>query len=317
MFSISSPLFKQTSAHKYVLYATVTAAVMTLAFWLLRQVQWSDILASVGDLSAESLIAAALATGFSFCGLVAYDVIAVRHLRLSGISNRRAAAAGAVAYGVTNFIGFPWLTGAMVRNVFYRDTVAGIGALMTVVLSSWVAFWVTAAAIIGAVLLLDPEITMRAGLTSHGGRLGVALLLGVARLMIWQADGRHIMLVGQRFTLLKRRVTLAQCGAALVDLTGSAAVLYVFLPAEGASDVASFFVLFVVAVGAGVLSHIPAGVGAFEGRILLGMQGVDQSAVTTALVMYRAMRTVLPFLLASLVLVALAFARRDQPEQAS
>ena len=316
MLNTSSPLPQRTSTQKRMLHVAVTVAVLTFAFWLVAQIEWGHVVASLGSRSGASMIAAALATGLSFCGLAAYDVIVVRHLRLSGISNRRAAAAGAVAYGVTNFIGFPWLTGAMVRNVFYRDTVAGIGALMTVVLSSWVAFWVTAAAIIGAVLLLDPEITMRAGLTSHGERLGVALLLGVASLMIRQADGRHIMLVGQRFTLLKRRVTPAQCSAALMDLTGSATVLYLFLPTGAATDVASFFGLFTVAVGAGVLSHMPAGIGAFEGTILLGLQGVDQNEVTTALAMYRGMRTVLPFLLASLVLVAVAFARRDQPELA-
>lgn len=317
MLNTSSPLPRRTSTQKRILHVAVTVAVFTFAFWLVAQIEWSHVVASLGSRSGASMIAAALATGLSFCGLAAYDVIAVRHMRLSGISNRRAAAAGAVAYGVTNFIGFPWLTGAMVRNVFYRDTVAGIGALMTVVLSSWVAFWATTAAIIGAVLLCRPEMATSIGMTLPVAGLGIGLVLGVAILMIWLSEGRHIRVAGQRFALLNRRVTLAQCGAALVDLTGSAAVLYVFLPAEGAIGVTSFFVLFVVAVGAGVLSHIPAGVGAFEGTILVGMQGVDQSAVTTALVMYRALRTVLPFLLASLVLVAVAFARRDQPEQAS
>lgn len=80
---------------------------------------------------------------------------------------------------------------------------------------------------------------------------------------------------------------------------------------------ALYFGLFVVAVGAGVLSHIPAGIGAFGGSILLGLQGVDQTEVTTALLMYRATRTVLPFLLASLVLGAVVLARRDPLKRAS
>ena len=317
MFSISSLVFQQTSAHKRILHATVTAAAMTFAFWLFRQVQWSDILASLGDLSAESLIAAALAIAFSFCGLVAYDVIAVRHPHLSGISNLRTATAGAVNFGLPNFVCFPSATGAMVRSGLYRDTGAGIGAQMAVVLSFWVAFWATAAAIIAAVLLLRPEITTSAVLTLPAAGLGAVLVLGVAVLMIWMSEGRHIRVACQRSTLLKRRVTLAQCGAALVDLIGSAAVLCVFLPADGASDVTLFLVLFVVAEGAGVLSHIPAGVGAFEGKILLGIQVVDQSAAPTALVMCRALRTVLAFLPVSLMLGAVLFAHSDQPEQVS
>lgn len=234
MFNISAPLPPRTSTQKRLLYVMVSAVAMALASWLLAQVEWSNIVASLRDHSALTMIAAVFATCFSFCGLAASDVIAVRHLRLSGISDFRALTAGAVGYGVTNFVGFPWLTGAMVRNVFYRDTGTGIGALMTVVLSSWVAFWATAAAIIGAVLLLRPDITESAGMASYSAGLGVALLLGIAMLMIWLSEGRHIALAGQRFTLLKRRVTLAQCGAALMNLTGSATVLYLFLPVEAA-----------------------------------------------------------------------------------
>ena len=208
----------------------------------------------------------------------------------------------------------------MVRNVFYRGTGTGIRALMTVVLSSWVAFWAKASARVGAGLLLRPDITTsqhhqrRADIT--GRRMGrLAAGRGYADAM---ARRRQACRSGwPAITMLKRRVTQAQCGAALVDLTGDATILYLFLPIEAASDVASFFGLFVVAVGAGVLSHIPAGMGAFDGTLQLGLPEVDQTDVTTALVMYRALHTVLPFLLASLVLGAMAIASREQPQRAA
>lgn len=288
-----------------------------VAVWLLLHVAWSEIGSSLRNYSAGSVCLAVLATVLSFCGLAAYDLIAVRHLRLSNISSLTALAAGAVSYGVTNFVGFPWLTGAMVRDVFYQKSGTGFGALMTVVMSSWIAFWLTAVAIFGVVLLIQPDLRNSTWLITHGASLGIGLVVVVAILLTWLSEGRTIAVANHSFDLLNRRVTLAQCGAALVDLSGSATVLYLFLPAQAASDLASFFGLFVMAVTAGILSHIPAGIEAFEATILLGLEGVDPSETTNALLMYRALRTLLPFVLASLVLVCVSLAKRRHSRHAS
>lgn len=176
-------------------------------------------------------------------------------------------------------------------------------------MASWVAFWASTAAIIGVVLLWQPEITADLGLTVPGKGLGIALLAAVAILMFWLSRGRHIQVRGETLELLGRRVTLLQCGAAMTDLAGSAAVLFVFLPAGVAGGAASFFGLFVVAVGFGVLSHAPAGLGAFEGTILLGLHEADRTGISSALVLYRLCRTVQPFLIASAVLGAFVLAR--------
>lgn len=290
--------------------AALTAFAIGLGLWLLSHVAWAALAAALAATPTPVLLAALLATAAGFCGLASYDVIAVRHLRLAGVSNGRAALAGAVGYGITNFVGVPWLTGAMVRHVFYRDTRTGIGPLMSVVLASWVAFWATVASILGAVLILRPDIPVRAGLPPLGAWIGAALLVAVAALLVWMRDGRQLRLGRHGVGLLGRRVTLAQGGAALVDLAGSALVLRLFLPATLPIDAASFFGLFVVAVGLGVLSHVPAGIGAFEGTMLLGLQGTAPGEAATALVLYRALRTVLPFLLASLVLGLWSVAHR-------
>ncbi len=282
---------------------------------MIAQVDWATTIAVFHRSSPLHLTEALLATCFAFGALAMYDVIAVRHLGLTLVTNARAATAGAVGYGVSNLIGLPWLTGALVRNVFYRGAGVGVGALMTVVMAPWVAFWVAVAAIIGTVLLIGPDITARLGLPIAGPWVGTVLLILCATLLLWLSRGREIRLGHQTVSLLARRVTLLQIGAALADLIGSATVLYVFLPADIAGNAASFFGLFVVAVGLGVLSHVPAGLGAFEGTMLLGLHADCQTDVTAALVMYRAFRTVLPFLVASGVLVAVVLVERNKPRQ--
>ena len=281
---------------------------------MLSQVDWGNTFSVLQSTPLSILATAILATCFSFCGLAAYDVIAVRHLGLRGVTNLRAATAGAVGYGVSNFMGLPWVTGALARQAFYRETGAGLGPLTTVVMASWVAFWASAVVIIGIVLVVRPDITAHLDLPVRGAGLGIVLLTAVAILMFWLSRGRRIRVRGQMLDLLGWRVTLLQCGAALTDLAGSAAVLFVFLPPGVAGDAASFFGLFVVAVGFGVLSHVPAGLGAFEGTMLLGLHEADRTGITSALVLYRLCRTVLPFLIASAVLGAFVLARQDRAQ---
>lgn len=304
--------FARPSDPPRVLTAGLMLGGIVLASFLLSQVDWAYTFSVFASTSALALATAFLATGFSFCGLAAYDVIAVRHLGLRGVTNLRAATAGAVGFGVSNFVGLPWLTGAMVRHVYYRDTGVGLGPFTTVVLASWVAFWTSVAAIIALVLIVHPDIAARLGLPVDGAELGMSLLIGCGVLMIWLSSGRRIRFRGRTVEFLGRRVTVLQCSAALADLAGSAAVLYVFLPAGVAGDAASFFGLFVLAVGLGVLSHVPAGLGAFEGTMVLGLHGVDRTAITAALVLYRMCRTVLPFLIASAMLTAFVLARRSR-----
>lgn len=292
-----------------VLTFGVTLGSVVLAAVMLSHVDWGNTVSALQSTSFFILSTAILVTGFSFCGLAAYDVIAVRHLGLRGVTNLRAATAGAVGYGVSNFMGLPWVTGATARHILYRYTGAGLGPLTTVVMASWVAFWTSAAAIIGIVLVGRPDITASLGLPVQGTGPGIVLLAALASFMVWLGSGRRIRVRGMTVELLGWRVTLLQCGAAITDLAGSAIVLFVFLPVGAAGDAASFFGLFVVAVGLGVLSHVPAGLGAFEGTILLGLHDADRTGITSALVLYRLCRTVLPFLIASVVLGAVVLAR--------
>lgn len=289
---------------------------IALAAWMLTQVDWANTVNSLADITAPDLIVALLATCLAFVGLATYDVVAVRHLGLPGISAGRAATAGAVAYGVSNFVGLPWLTGALVRKVFYRNAGINVGLLMTVVLASWIAFWITVAAIVGIVLALDDRVASMLGMPIAGTSVGIALLSACAVLMIWLSRGRKIALGAQILRTLPMRVTLLQCMAALMDLIGSATVLYIFLPDGVAGSAASFFCLFVVAVGLGVVSHVPAGLGAFEGTIVLGLHADGQGNVAAGLIVYRAFRTVLPFLIASGVLCVAVLANRNQAKHA-
>ena len=66
----------------------------------------------------------------------------------------------------------------------------------------------------------------------------------------------------------------------------------------------AFLAIYAVAVGLGVLSHVPAGLGVFETVIVAALgQAVDVDTVLGALVLYRLIYHVLPLLLAVIFVI--------------
>ena len=79
----------------------------------------------------------------------------------------------------------------------------------------------------------------------------------------------------------------------------------------------AFFVVFVVATVAGILSHVPGGVGVFETVMLLGLGAVvPPQAIAAALVVYRAVYFLIPVILAVGILASAEAARGVRQLQA-
>lgn len=93
-----------------------------------------------------------------------------------------------------------------------------------------------------------------------------------------------------------------------LDLAASATVLYVLLPA-GTIGWPAFLAVYSLAVGVGVLSHVPAGLGVFETIIIATLgHNTDVDTILGALVLYRVIYHVLPLVIAIAVVVVSSFA---------
>ena len=277
-------------------------ASLALTLWLLSRVDWSAALAALLDIPAWTM---ALATGLSavsYLGLAGYDVIAVRACPGLRIPPATAGQGGAIAFGISNFLGFPWITGAAVRQRIYRLSLADAGALVTIVSSGWLAFWLVVGLVCGAALALA-QVPAEALPPALQPLAGAALLAVGGGILLALREGHVVTVLGREIRLLSRRLTLRQMACAVIDLAASALVLFVLLPDEIRGPFLAFLGLFVVAVGLGVLSHIPAGVGSFEAVMILGLQAGPGPGLTAGLLAYRMLRTVLPFLIASLALL--------------
>ena len=124
--------------------------------------------------------------------------------------------------------------------------------------------------------------------------------------------GRQVPLGHWSVTLPGRGQVVRVMALALADVLGASVALYVLLPGDVTTGFAVFFVVFVVALGLGVASHAPGGLGVFEATLVAGLGAAGRSDVLAALLVYRAIYYLLPFVL--LFIPALLLMRKPRTD---
>jgi len=276
---------------------------------LAAEVSYDDLRATIAATAPATLLAALAFTALSFAALTLYDLGALafvgRRLPLPVV-----ALTSFCAYAVGNTIGFGALTAGAIRYRFYTsqgvepEEIAGIVTFVTV------AFGLGLAGVAGLGLLSAAGEFAHLPLSPAGLQgIGLAVLAVLAGLVLAAGPGRTVRLFAREWRLPSRRLMLRQFLATAVDVSASAAVLWILLPADSAS-LPAVVALYAVAVGLGVLSHVPAGLGVFETVIVAGLGdrvGID--GVLGALVLYRVIYHLVPLVLAVLVISVLEMRR--------
>ncbi|MFT3831180.1 MAG: bifunctional lysylphosphatidylglycerol flippase/synthetase MprF [Opitutaceae bacterium] len=225
----------------------------------------------------------------------------------------RVALASFTAFVFSYNIGVSVLGGAAVRYRLYSGW--GLSALEIgkVVLFGTLTFWLGMAGV-GGVSLLLPNGAAR---LAWGGfwptLLGVALLAVVAGYVAacWRVR-RPLRVREWELALPRPRLALGQFGLAALDMILAGAVLYVLLPG---ADVpfATFLGVYLAAVAAGLVSHVPGGLGVFESVVLLGLPtSATNPQLLASLVAFRAIYYLIPFAVGLVVIASDALLRNWQ-----
>ena len=119
------------------------------------------------------------------------------------------------------------------------------------------------------------------------------------------AKRRHLTIKGQRLVLPSWRFALLQMGLSAANWMAMGAIIWLLL----GSEINYFLVLGVLLVSsiAGVIIHIPAGIGVLEAVFIAMLSGEDISkgAIIAALLAWRALYYFLPLLLATVAYLLL------------
>ncbi|HEY7473569.1 MAG TPA: bifunctional lysylphosphatidylglycerol flippase/synthetase MprF [Vicinamibacterales bacterium] len=293
---------------RHVLPAVIGVVLFVVALGVLRRelerVTWHALTRAVLNTPPTALLAAILLTAINYAALTGYDFIAFAYIG-KRLPRRQIAATSFLAYAIANNVGFAMWSGASVRYRFYTRWGVTAEELSRIVLCYSVTFWLGLLALGGLSLALS-RLPAAEGLPAgtFAPAIGWALVaISVAYVVAAWIGHRPFRLGRFEVALPSPRLALAQLGVSAVEWAVAGAVLYVLLPASDASFL-TILGAFLVAQLLGLASHVPGGVGVFEGLMVLLLKPfLSSEQLIPALVVYRAVYYLLPLALALLALV--------------
>jgi uncharacterized membrane protein YbhN (UPF0104 family) len=293
-------------AAKRALTIAFLALVLGLVASQARSVDWASVRASLLAYPASTLLAAAALAAASFCLYCSYDLIG-RHQTRHRLPARRVAAIAFTSYA------FNLNLGSLVGGVAFRyrlysrrglatDVITQVLALS--LLTNWLGYLLAGGAVFAlAPLVLPPQWHIgTGGLRVLGvGMLSAALaylaICAFATRRVWQSRGRDVRLPSGRLAAL-------QLAVSSINWMLIAAIVWTLLQRH--VDYPTVLAVLLVAAVAGVIAHVPAGLGVLEGVfVALLAHRVPMSELLAALVAYRAIYYLAPLAMASALFPAM------------
>ncbi len=288
-----------------VLGALVFVAALGAVHRALAQESYGTLWRAILSLSPGQLALAAGFTGVAYVALTGYDVLALHYVR-HPLRYRRTGLASFIAFALSNSVGLAMLTGASVRSRLYTAWGLPTTLIARIIGFTATTLWLGVLTVAGLALVLEPSaiapLLHLPPAAAFGS--GVTALVLVGAYLGWCVrQGPPLRVRGWRFEPPAPALALGQLGASALDWLAAAAVLYVLLPAGTAPSFPAFAGIFVVAQALGLASHVPGGLGVFEGALLLLTHGrVPTAALAGALVAFRLFYYFGPLLLATALL---------------
>jgi phosphatidylglycerol lysyltransferase len=288
----------------------LSVLMLCLALWALYRLAGEVSYHQVGEymhrLRRGRIGQAIVLTALGYAVMPLYDLFALSAIGRT-LPKSRVALISFISYAFSNTLGMAMLVSGSIRYRFYIQ--AGLSTLdvAKVVLYCTLSFWLGLFAITGVTLLLVP---IPLGLPlSH-----MRLLLGVTLTLIpllWLAGGalvrRPFKLWRWKISLPPLSVGLRQVFVGALDWGLAGAVLYALMPDSLQLHFGSFLAIFALAQIAGLISHVPGGLGVFEAVMLAGFGATGNQALSApilgALAAYRGVYYLLPLCAATVAVV--------------
>ena len=283
----------------------LTAMVGVALRRLLAEVRYADVMTAMGATPARDIWGAILATAFSYLALTRYDASALRYVGAK-VGDSTVLLTSFVAYALSNTIGLGPLSGGVVRMRLYSAAGVEPPQIARVIVFNAAAFGL-GMLFFGAVGLLWGAHDIARLLHTHGWvlRIAAASMLLVLIGFIWLCERRPTLSLGRvwKMQLPPAGLAIRQLAISAVELAASGLVLWLLLPPNHI-PLAVFLAFYAIAITAGIVSHVPGGVGVFE-TVMLLVAGNDmpRDAMLGALLLNRGIYYVLPLVVATGLLI--------------
>jgi uncharacterized membrane protein YbhN (UPF0104 family) len=248
-----------------------------------------------------------LALGLSASSFLLMGFVEWMGLRWAGamVPLPRALAGSFIASSIAHTLGANLIVSGAVRARFYarhgitlRQVAAttvfhGFSFTVGIATLAGLAFLLAGSRELSAVSRIPSNVADSAGVILIAGVLGYVVLCAVLH--------RPLRAFGHSVRLPSWRVAIAQICIGTMDNAVAAAILWVLLP-DGAIGYVTFVGAYAPSVVVGLASHVPGGMGVFEGSISTLIKGVDPAGLAAAFLGYRVFFFLLPLTVGSLSL---------------
>lgn len=284
-----------------VLIIAVAAGILALLAKFGSEIDLQRVAESAVATSPATIGLSLLFSAISYVALIGYDAFGIRTVTDKPVPFRTVALGSFTSYAIGHTLGFPLVTAGAVRWRIYGRaglSVSDVGRLTAV---ASLNLWLGLASIVGLSALLQPSaLTALDRLPANVNKgLGVLLLAALLGLLAWTGSGGRV--IGRswaRIPLPSGPHVLIQIGLGLLDVGAAAAALWVLLPNGVEIALPAFAAVFSGAIILALVSHAPAGLGAFEAAVLLAFPDVPASDLISAVLIWRLTYTLIPFGLA-------------------
>ena len=256
----------------------------------------SEVRRALRNLQAWQPFAALGLAVASYLLLTLYDMLALRHIGRT-LPYRRVALASFTGYAFSHTLGFGSLIGPSIRYRVYTPMGLTAGEVAETSAFVIVTFITGLIAAFPLVALLDPSSLQTLGISRPAGiaigTLGLLLIAGYVALGWWIE--RPIRLFGYPLHLPRPQTAVAQIALSVADLSLVAAVLHACVPHASAIGYLHVLAVYVLAFVAGLISHVPGGLGVFDAVVLVGLSArLPADQILAGLLAFRVVYQLIP-----------------------
>jgi phosphatidylglycerol lysyltransferase len=290
-------------------FVAICALVIEVGRRFAAGLDYPALIQTLRKTRTPAILGCVAATAISLCCLVARDVVVLRLMRIRAPWSALAIA-GFCGAALSNAVGLGGFTGAAVRFRIYDAVGLRAEAIARVVVALVVGF------VIG--LLVSGALAALTEAPALGGFFAMpeAAVRGVALISLTLIAGLILACRGMTFTVGEVTLEIPSAANLLaqIALTGlylvTAAWAFWSLMPNSTLGFLGFLPLFVMAMAAGGVSHVPGGIGAFDAVIVAALRSrFPIETLGAVLVAFRLIYFVLP-MYASTAILAASEARR-------
>lgn len=270
--------------------AALDVAALTAAFTQIAPVQWALAL---------------LATGASFWAVGRYDAVLHRHFG-TGVPLKSAVKSGAAAIAFSQTVGFGLLSGSFARWRMLPTLPLATSAAITLLCALSFLFGLGFVVALSCLLLMQGAAIWALPL--------VAMLLLLPALALFRPS--LPLPFGTRLKLPSLPAMGAIAGLTFLDTLFAALALLILLPEPANPGLTTLLPVFMLALGAGILSGSPAGLGPFELALFALLPHLPEPELAAGILAFRLVYYAVPATLAG-VLLAFSAPHRHSPPKAA